>query len=51
MLILTFNIGQPGADDGKTLSDARFQIGDYLDVAITPPQRGPPPPRARGRMY
>jgi len=40
--------GQPGPDDGKTLSDARFQIGDYLDVAITPPQRAPPPRHPRG---
>lgn len=29
--------GQRGADDSKTLSQAKFQIGDYLDINITPP--------------
>merc|ERR1719436_1300766 len=26
-----------GPDDGKTLHDVKFVIGDYIDVAITPP--------------
>ena len=29
--------GQRGADDNKTLSQAKFQIGDYLDINITTP--------------
>ncbi|CAB4068939.1 SAP18 [Lepeophtheirus salmonis] len=29
--------GQKGPDDSKTLSQCRFTIGDYLDIAITPP--------------
>ena len=37
--------GQKGPDDSKTLSDCRFQIGDYLDIAIQVPketyERGP----------
>ena len=31
--------GQRGADDSKTLSQAKFQIGDYLDINITPANR------------
>jgi len=31
--------GQKGMDDNKTLSNCRFQIGDYLDIAISPPAR------------
>ena len=27
-------------DDNKTLAQARFVIGDYLDIAITPPTNG-----------
>lgn len=44
--------GQKGSDDNKTLNAARFQIGDYLDIAIsTPPMRGgPAPPSRRGRQ-
>ena len=42
--------GRRGADDNATLASKRFQIGDYIDVAITPP-RGPPPSANRGRMY
>ncbi|XP_013788428.1 histone deacetylase complex subunit SAP18-like [Limulus polyphemus] len=43
--------GQKGADDNKTLSKSRFQIGDYMDIAISPPS----PPRGsfgsrRGRQ-
>jgi len=29
--------GVKGVDDSKTLSDCRFQIGDYLDIAIQSP--------------
>lgn len=29
--------GQKGPDDNKTLHDCRFVIGDFLDIAITPP--------------
>ena len=29
---------RPGPDDGLTLADIRFVIGDYLDVAIVQPQ-------------
>uniref|UniRef100_T1GDY5 18 kDa Sin3-associated polypeptide n=1 Tax=Megaselia scalaris TaxID=36166 RepID=T1GDY5_MEGSC len=34
--------GQKGADDSKTLAQARFSIGDFLDISITPPNRLPP---------
>ncbi|GFU06875.1 histone deacetylase complex subunit SAP18 [Nephila pilipes] len=30
-------VGQRGPDDEKTLSQCRFQIGDFFDIAITPP--------------
>ncbi|CRK91110.1 CLUMA_CG004798, isoform A [Clunio marinus] len=33
--------GQRGADDSKTLTQAKFQIGDYLDINITPANRKP----------
>ena len=29
--------GMKGKDDSVTLASKRFQIGDYLDIAITPP--------------
>merc|ERR1712223_1110407 len=29
--------GTKGMDDNKTLAQARFVIGDYIDIAITPP--------------
>ncbi|KAE9548775.1 hypothetical protein FO519_008013 [Halicephalobus sp. NKZ332] len=32
--------GTRGIDDAKTLADCKFEVGDYIDVAITPP-RGP----------
>lgn len=42
--------GQKGTDDSKSLHACRFKIGDYLDIAISPPmQRGPPASR-RGRQ-
>jgi len=34
--------GKKGPDDSMTLQSQRFQIGDYLDIAITPPNRAPP---------
>ncbi|GFX40209.1 histone deacetylase complex subunit SAP18 [Trichonephila clavipes] len=30
-------VGQRRADDEKTLSQSRFQVGDFLDIAISPP--------------
>ncbi|XP_055610034.1 histone deacetylase complex subunit SAP18 [Uranotaenia lowii] len=39
--------GQKGADDSKTLAQARFTIGDYMDINITPPNRIPPGRRQR----
>nr|XP_039323804.1 histone deacetylase complex subunit SAP18-like [Saimiri boliviensis boliviensis] len=39
--------GRKGTDDSITLQSQKFQIGDYLDVAITPPNRAPP---SLGRM-
>ena len=32
--------GQKGPDDAKTLKDCRFEIGDYIDIAITPNASG-----------
>ncbi|XP_042369179.1 histone deacetylase complex subunit SAP18 [Plectropomus leopardus] len=34
--------GRKGPDDSMTLQSQRFQIGDYLDIAITPPNRALP---------
>jgi len=53
----TTQSGVKGPDDGVSLGSKRFVIGDYIDIAITPPgrnsmggggggMRGPPP---RGR--
>ncbi|XP_017494597.1 PREDICTED: histone deacetylase complex subunit SAP18 isoform X2 [Rhagoletis zephyria] len=39
--------GQKGADDTKTLAQAKFCIGDFLDISITPPNRLPPIRRNR----
>uniref|UniRef100_A0A182SMH3 Histone deacetylase complex subunit SAP18 n=1 Tax=Anopheles maculatus TaxID=74869 RepID=A0A182SMH3_9DIPT len=39
--------GQKGADDAKTLAQAKFTIGDFMDINITPPNRIPPPRRQR----
>lgn len=41
--------GQRGADDSKTLSQAKFQIGDYLDINITPANRTKEMRQDRGR--
>ncbi|XP_047469781.1 histone deacetylase complex subunit SAP18-like [Penaeus chinensis] len=38
----SITIGQKGFDDNKTLAQLGFIIGDFLDIAITPPSRGPP---------
>lgn len=49
--------GRKGTDDSVTLAHKKFQIGDYLDIAITPPRIGGdndrmlPPPRPRPRPY
>lgn len=40
--------GQRGADDTKTLSQAKFQIGDYLDINITPANRSKDSRQDRG---
>ncbi|XP_027740861.1 histone deacetylase complex subunit SAP18 [Empidonax traillii] len=42
--------GRKGTDDSMTLQSQKFQIGDYLDIAITPPNRAPPP-SSRMRPY
>ncbi|CAL8308774.1 unnamed protein product [Merluccius merluccius] len=42
--------GRKGADDAMTLQSQRFQIGDYLDIVITPPNR-PPPMNPRMRPF
>ena len=43
--------GRKGADDSVSLANKRFQIGDYIDIAITPPRPvGLQGPR-RGRPY
>ena len=41
--------GRKGADDTETLASKRFQIGDYLDIAISPPIGGGPMSGPRGR--
>ena len=49
--------GRRGADDSVSLSSKRFSIGDYIDIAISPPRGGggggggPPPGRNRPRPY
>ncbi|XP_063241382.1 histone deacetylase complex subunit SAP18 [Bacillus rossius redtenbacheri] len=43
--------GQKGQDDGKTLAQCRFIIGDYMDICIQPPNRMLPMMRRGGRMY
>ncbi|KAL1778106.1 histone deacetylase complex subunit SAP18, partial [Sigmodon hispidus] len=41
--------GRKGTDDSMTLQSQKFQIGDYLDIAITPPNRAPPSGRLCGK--
>ncbi|RXG52380.1 hypothetical protein Avbf_15440 [Armadillidium vulgare] len=43
-------VGQKGFDDQKTLKQLGFVIGDFLDIAISPPGR-PMPPRRIMRPY
>ncbi|BES99843.1 unnamed protein product [Nesidiocoris tenuis] len=40
--------GQNSPDDNRTLSAVRFNIGDYIDVSITPPSRVTPMIMRRG---
>uniref|UniRef100_T1ISM3 Histone deacetylase complex subunit SAP18 n=1 Tax=Strigamia maritima TaxID=126957 RepID=T1ISM3_STRMM len=42
--------GDKSRDDSKTLAAIKFKIGDFLDVAVTPPSNGPPI-RRRMRPY
>ncbi|KAF3825014.1 histone deacetylase complex subunit SAP18-like [Mirounga leonina] len=35
--------GRKGTDDSMTLQSQKFQIGDYRDIAVTPPNQAPPP--------
>ena len=42
--------GRKGAEDLMSLQSQRFQIGDYLDIVITPPNR-PPPANPRMRPF
>lgn len=41
--------GQKGGDDTKTLAQAKFSIGDFLDISIIPPNRMPPSGRRGDR--
>ncbi|PVD28264.1 hypothetical protein C0Q70_10851 [Pomacea canaliculata] len=47
--------GRKTADDSVTLAAKKFQIGDYLDIAIAPPRGGGggggPPPNRNRRPY
>merc|ERR1712071_129861 len=44
--------GKKGSDDTKTLRSIRFNIGDYMDIAIHPPnQLRAPPARERGEAF
>uniref|UniRef100_A0A069DNF4 18 kDa Sin3-associated polypeptide n=1 Tax=Panstrongylus megistus TaxID=65343 RepID=A0A069DNF4_9HEMI len=40
--------GQNSADDNRTLSSIRFNIGEFIDVCITPPSRITPMMMRRG---
>lgn len=42
--------GRQSPDDAVTLRSARFQIGDYVDVAIAPPTGPPAMDRDRDRQ-
>uniref|UniRef100_A0A5F8GPG6 18 kDa Sin3-associated polypeptide n=1 Tax=Monodelphis domestica TaxID=13616 RepID=A0A5F8GPG6_MONDO len=35
--------GKKGTDYSMTLQPQKFQVGDYLDIAITPPNQAPHP--------
>ncbi|KAL1783567.1 histone deacetylase complex subunit SAP18 [Sigmodon hispidus] len=41
--------GRKDTDDSMTVQSQKFQIGDYLDIVITPPK--PAPPSGRLRPY
>lgn len=43
--------GRKGTDDAVSLASKRFQIGDYIDIAITPPRPGGPPGPRRPRPF
>nr|CAG4636644.1 EOG090X0HU3 [Eubosmina coregoni]SVE70162.1 EOG090X0HU3 [Eubosmina coregoni] len=43
--------GERGPDDLKTLKQCRFNIGDYIDIAITPPNRNMNQSNRRFRPY
>nr|CAG4638154.1 EOG090X0HU3 [Chydorus sphaericus] len=43
--------GERGPDDNKTLKQCRFPIGDYIDIAISPPNRNMNPNNRRFRPY
>lgn len=43
--------GQKGGDDTKTLAQAKFSIGEFLDISIIPPNRMPPSGRRDRRPY
>jgi len=43
--------GERGPDDLKTLKQSRFTIGDYIDIAITPPNRNMGNQNRRFRPY
>jgi len=43
--------GLKGKDDTVTLAMAQFEIGDYIDIAITPPNRGGMGGAGRFRPY
>ena len=32
--------GRKGMDDGVTMASKRYQIGDFLDISISPPRGG-----------
>ncbi|CAG0884340.1 unnamed protein product [Cyprideis torosa] len=42
--------GRKGSDDSKTLNSVRFTIGDYMDIAIHPPNQMRPGGREREMM-
>jgi Sin3 associated polypeptide p18 (SAP18) len=47
----TVHASQPGEDDNKTLHEIKFQIGDFMDVAILVPNRAVPISGAVDRRF
>ncbi|ESO89120.1 hypothetical protein LOTGIDRAFT_183100 [Lottia gigantea] len=43
--------GKKSTDDNVTLASKKFQIGDYLDISISPPRGGPSPMMRSRRPY